>query len=203
MKILFILLAVFLLTPMTTIHAQSDSTMPSGWGKRRQPGAHALIGTDTIIKHSGKASLCIKAPYVDYNKTDGISQFFDARQYRGKWVKISAYIKTEGVFRALLGLGVYGTGDSVLGWAREATYIEETTDWIKYDLVIDVPSDAVYIGLIFTMFGDGTAWIDDCAVTIATKEDRRSTQLINRTRSRNTLAYQLLASPENLDFELF
>jgi hypothetical protein len=42
--------------------------------------------------------------------------------------------------------------------------IEQGTDWARYDVVLDVPSNAVGVSFGVLLFGPGQVWLDDVAL---------------------------------------
>ena len=42
--------------------------------------------------------------------------------------------------------------------------IEKTTDWKKYNLVIDVPSESTGIAFGMMLIGKGQVWLDDVSI---------------------------------------
>jgi erythromycin esterase-like protein len=96
---------------------------------------------------------------------------FPIEAARGKTVRLSAWIKTDNVAgragawwqcERATGAGVYK--------GMESQPIKGTTDWTKYELTVDVPSNAVETSFGFTVVGEGAAWFDDIEIEIDGKK---------------------------------
>ena len=94
-------------------------------------------------------------------------QTIGADDYLGERIRMTAYVKTEdirgdgvgmwmridGKDRSSKGLSFYNMCDKP---------ITGTTDWKKYEIVLDVPkkkSDSIFYGLL--LYGTGQAWLQD------------------------------------------
>lgn len=207
MRKIYILAIALLTLFFNSVTAQNtlETTTPKDWVKRITPSEDAIIGTDTVVKHWGRASGFIKAPYVAYEKYAGIAQHFDATPYRSKRIKVSAYIKSKDLFRGNFGLLIYGTGDSLLNFeSTRSKWIEETTDWHLHEIVFDVPNDAVIIDFSIFSFGDGTIWVDDCSFAVVDKNQLTPVTTISPTKGKLPKPpYTVAKTISNLDFESF
>lgn len=96
---------------------------------------------------------------------------FPIEAARGKKVRLSTWIKTDNVAgragawwqsERATGAGVYK--------GMESQPIKGTTDWTKYELTVDVPSNAVETSFGFTVVGEGAAWFDDIEIEIDGKK---------------------------------
>jgi len=92
--------------------------------------------------------------------------------YLGKRVRLSGFVKTEKVEGwAALSLRVEGpNGVWFANDAMDDRRIVGTTDWKKYDLVVDVPASATNIRLRMGLFGAGKAWVDGVALDVVGPE---------------------------------
>jgi len=123
------------------------------------------IYLDTAIFHSGNASGSIKSKLPagdDKGKSAFLMQIIRADNYLGKKLRMTAYVKSVDVKRAALWMRIEGEGMKVLGLdAMDKRPIKGTTDWQKYDLVLDVPVETYQIVFGVNLKGHGQIWIDD------------------------------------------
>ncbi len=96
---------------------------------------------------------------------------FPIEAARGKKVRLSTWIKTERVSgfaggwwqcERPTGAGVYVD--------MESQQIKGTTDWKRYELVVDVPPNAFEVSFGFMLVGEGSAWFDDIEIEIDGKK---------------------------------
>jgi hypothetical protein len=123
-------------------------------------------------------------------------QVSNADRFRGKRVRLSAWVKTEGVAsHSGLWMRVDGpSGDATKPLASDAMQdrgITGTRDWRAYEIILDVATDAVDIAYGTHLSGSGTLWIDD--MDLEEVSDR-----VPAMRPRTVGSSPL---PKNLDFE--
>jgi len=138
--------------------------MPKGWFGGGE--GYELTG-DTEVKHGGKASGSLKA--TDEAKNFGtFTSAIRADNYRGKRVRLVAYVKPEGIKDwAGLWLRVDGKEKTAIAFDNmNARPIKGTSDWTAYGLVLDVPMEAeeIYFGCLLA--GRGRLWIDDMQLLV-------------------------------------
>ena len=113
-------------------------------------------------------------------------------RYRGKRVRLSAWLKTAAVTRhAGLWFRVDGPDQDpqhALAFDAMANHPTwGTTDWHRCDLVFDVPPEAADVAFGVHLSGPGTIWADDFKIEVVDRS-------VPITRPPS-------ASPRNLDFE--
>jgi hypothetical protein len=112
------------------------------------------IGTDGNVAHSGAAGGYIRSTTEIAAGFGTLLQTFAADQYRGQRLRMSAYIKTDSVSKgAGVLMRVDGANKMLAISNMQDRPIKGTTDWAKYDVVLDIPEDSVDIA-----FG---AWIEE------------------------------------------
>ena len=90
-------------------------------------------------------------------------QKFLANEYLNKRMRFSAFVKSEGI-EAWAGLWMRIDGPlpySLRFDNMENRPIKGTTDWHKYDVVLDVPQESVAIALGILLVGKGQVWISE------------------------------------------
>jgi len=93
---------------------------------------------------------------------------FIADDYRGKRLRMVAYACAEDVKQGFFNLHITGPLREGEGMERRSMYMtsnqhepmEGTSDWKRYELVIDVPEDAMSIQCGFNLMGSGKVWMD-------------------------------------------
>jgi erythromycin esterase-like protein len=94
---------------------------------------------------------------------------FPAKIAAGKHITYSGYIKTEGITEGFAGLWWRGDGEGgkVLAFDNmQNRGAKGTTPWTRYEISLDVPSDAININFGVLHPGNGTAWFDSLEVQI-------------------------------------
>jgi hypothetical protein len=143
--------------------------VPKGWYVAgSHPKEYEMI-VDRATKHSGSASATIR--YKQDEPATGfgtLMQTFKADEYRGKRLRLTGYVKSEGVADwAGLWVRVDGAEKTSLAFDNMMDRkIEGTTDWMKYSVALDVPEDAAAIAFGVLMAGKGQVWLDDVAFDI-------------------------------------
>src|SRR5688572_22057877 len=96
-----------------------------------------------------------------------IQQSIRAADYRGDRVRLSGFVKSgPGSVGATSGLWmrVDGPAGSESIDFMEGRAIEQGTDWTRYDVVLDVPRNAVGLSFGALLFRWGPMWLDDVAL---------------------------------------
>lgn len=134
-----------------------------GWELHGSDPEDYSIGTDNITLHGGTASGSIRSIRKDVTGFGTMMQSFDASIYRGKRLRMTAYVTTEGISGwAGLWMRVDGPSEETYSFDNmENRPIIGSTEWTKYECVLDVPegSKDVLFGILIE--GDGKAWVDD------------------------------------------
>ena len=169
MKITFLLLAVTFYNVCLAKEIQLTDSIPKGWRTPPNKDPDVEIGTDTLIKHSGKASAFIYRSPSGSGGTGGLAQVIEAVPYLGKRVRWSVYAKSKDVQRAIFYMRVDGKETSLVFANTINNPVEETTDWAVYQITLDVPDEAVSIVFGSLLVNRGTLWIDDCKLEVVDK----------------------------------
>lgn len=186
--------------------APTMSGMPVGWIRTPSYSSNGYSMTvDTNIKHGGKASALIKLTCGGENEFGSLGQILSADNYLGKRVRFTGWLKTENADSAVLWMRVDGNRhllgfDNMLD--RAAT---GTTDWKQFEIVLDVPTEAVNIVVGTFLSGKGQMWADDLKLEIVGSEVPSTNQLSpelmrNEDPNRNPKKSDI-KQPVNLGFE--
>ena len=181
----------------------SLSGLPVGW-KRNSSDSYSMT-VDTNFKHSGKASATVKFTCGAENAFASLSQVVAADDYRGKRVRLSGWMKSENT--KLAGLWMRLDGDRrTLGFDNMMDRaVTGTTDWKRYEVVLDVPAAAITINFGTILDGKGQVWVDDLNLEVVSSDVATTNQLSPEQMSRdnpNRNPVKLdLKQGVNLDFE--
>jgi hypothetical protein len=156
------------LGPASNLDFEGPATpagLPQGWGGG---GEGYELALDKAVAHSGKQSG--RLAYVGKGEPaqgsfGGLNQVISPDAFRGQRVRLSGYVKTDKVEGdgAVLWMRVDGPQQGkILSFDNMADRsIVGTTDWKKYEIVLDVPKEAATIVFGLLLPGKGTAWVDD------------------------------------------
>jgi erythromycin esterase len=128
------------------------------------PGYEFALDTSVVV--SGRQSLRIH--YLNGEQRSTATQNFPPEAGRGKRIRFSGFMKTDGITEgnAALWLRVDGPGGLIsLDNAPFGTG-SGTTDWRNYVIERDVSPDATSIVFGVFQFGNGTAWFDNFAIEV-------------------------------------
>ena len=138
---------------------------------------------DTAVKHSGMASGRIRQLSSESyfgTFTTGLSP----KNYKSARVRYSGFLKTEDADSAGLWMRVDGVEQFVLAFDNmDGRRVTGTKDWKKYELVLDVPTDATAIAFGFLLVGKGTVWADDLKIESVDAEVESTDMKINRVNA--------------------
>ena len=199
-------LSLLLLLGLTSLgFAQETSTVPSGWFLAGSDPAHYLVAVDHSEAGAAgaSASLTSRSGHTDGGGT--LMQQIKADKYRGKRVRFTARIKTQGVDgSATLWLRVDGPGNvEVLdNMTAPKRYLQGDHDWEENSLVLDVADGAVAISYGVGLHGNGKVWLDEVKLESVDQTIPVTTTLppIHGTGG-PALAERLLPAPANLGFD--
>lgn len=139
--------------------------IPRGWFANGSALGDYNVATDNAVTYQGHPSVSISAKKPDSTGFAGLMQSISANDYKGKRVRLSAYLRTrdvtgDGSRGAHVWFRVDGPNQKMLGFDNMDTRpVKGNTEWTKYEIVLDVPSES--IGLAYGSFlnGSGTAWV--------------------------------------------
>ena len=188
--------AIACLTCSVTARAE----LPKGWFGG---GEGYELTADTEVKHGGKASGSIRA--TDAAKAFGtFTSAIKADNYRGKRVRLVAYVKPEGVKDwAGLWMRVDSKDKTAIAFDNmNARPIKGTSDWTQYGLVLDVPAEAEEIFFGCLLAGKGRLWIDDMElITVGADVPVTGNPTAGDARKGEFRQIELPREPVGLDFE--
>ena len=134
------------------------------WIKSGSKPESYVMGLDINTSKVGKNSATIKSLETSIEGFGSLAKKLAAAPFLGKRVKMWAYVKSKDVVNwAGLWFRIDGK-DSQHSLAFDNMYhraIKGTTDWTKYEIVLDVPNNASNFVFGALLSGTGQIWFDD------------------------------------------
>ncbi len=168
--IVFLTLCTLLLLPFSGKVTVAQDPEIIGWHTfGKQAGECEMKGDPTVPHGSENVGNVKSTSSLGYGAW---SAKIDSKKYLGNRIKLSGYVKTEELDSfASLFMDVLGQGDIILSSdAMKNRPISDTTNWNKYEIVLDVDKDSTSIKYGCLVFGKGQAWIDGLKIEIANQE---------------------------------
>ena len=191
----------------------AHAAAPKGWRQPEMGSRLAEVGIDRTVAHSGKASAFVRASATERTAFGICRQWVRAHRYRGKRLRVSAYLKTAEVgptrrSGARMDLFLFSETHRIGGAAMRGRLIQGTTPWTKYEHVIDVPPEASLLAVDISLAGPGQVWVDDVRLEVVgpnvptTASIDRRAELSEEFKQRvQTRLREAPRKPVNLDFE--
>jgi hypothetical protein len=177
--VVLVAIAGCLPTPLPELDAEHIeghlvSEMPGGWrvrGPRIGVNPEQLgVFMDDLIARSGRSAciLSVDAVNADWGT---LMQDMSAERFRGKRVRFSGWVKAHRVSGwAGLWMGVDTNSLQDIAYDdMEGRPIRGTSDWQRYEVVLDVDPAAAVINFGIILHGKGQVWLDDCRFVIVDK----------------------------------
>ena len=167
------------------------STPLSGWFEAgTQPEVYET-GVDTAVlsPNSSLPSVFIRGNDAGAVGSGALAQIISAQNYRGQRISLMVYLRGDAVTGQATPWLRVDSLSGTLGKAEVGSLaLTGSQEWTPYELVLNVPDDALAIAFGVTLNGEGTVWIGD--VQLETVSDSvPTTNLFDVT------------VPTNLDFE--
>ena len=194
MKKLIGALFVIAIIVTTFIIANNSNKIPDGWFPAGSNPTEYEMGTDNSNFQSGNSCAYIKSKSPKEKEFGTLMQTISAENYLGKRLQLSGYVKSENVKGwSGLWMRIDGYNNQQLGFDNmQGRAIKGTTEWKKYEIVLDIPSNSKSINYGLLLGGEGKVWFDSFKL----EEVDKSIPVTN-LRKENKLPSQ----PINLDFE--
>jgi hypothetical protein len=158
---------------------------PEAWYLAGGARAHYEAVVDTIEKHGGKQSARLEPRVKDPRGYGTMMQTFRAHDFRGKRLRMNAFVKGKGIDgRGDLWMRVQAADSPADGAGLGAgrCVLTGTFDWKPCTVVFDVPERGDEIDVGIGLDAHGTIWLDDvtfepvdATVPLTTKSIHRRT----------------------------
>jgi hypothetical protein len=144
--------------------------LSEGWIVKGSHPKSYKMGTDSIITKSGDYSITLKSLDDKIEGFGTLTQQCSPDKFLGKRIRMSAYVKSENITK-WSGLWVRVAADTTIVSFdnMQDRPITGTTDWKKYEIVLDVPTNATNISYGALLAGTGQIWLDDVSFEIVDK----------------------------------
>ncbi|HSW56453.1 MAG TPA: hypothetical protein VLH59_15315 [Ignavibacteriaceae bacterium] len=191
-----IIAALFVIAILITvlIIANNNNKIPNGWYPAGSNPSEYEMGIDNSIFQNGQACAYIKSKSPKENQFGTLMQTISAEYYLGKRLMLSGYIKSEEVKGwSGMWMRIDGESNQQLGFDNmRDRVIKGTTDWTRYEIVLDIPANSTTINYGVLLGGDGEVWFDNFEL----KEVDKNVPVTNLLKESG-----LPSQPINLDFE--
>ena len=170
--------------------------IPAGWSKAGSEPNSYDMGIEKGAGMNGKNAATVKSIANNIVGFGTLMQYSSAEKFLGKRIRLSGYVKTKDVVKkSCFWLRVERTNSQIsLAFDNmQDRPIVGTTDWKKYEIVLDVPSNATKISYGGLLKGTGQIWFYNLAFEIVDN----SIPTTGRKNEKTTVN----AEPFNLDFD--
>jgi len=191
-----IIAALFVIAILITvlIIANNNNKIPTGWFPAGSNPSEYEMGIDNSVFQNGQACAYIKSKSPKENQFGTLMQTISAENYLGKRLMLSGYIKSEDVNGwSGMWMRIDGESNQQLGFDNmRDRAIKGTTEWKKYEIVLDIPENSTTINYGVLLGGDGEVWFDNFEL----KEVDKNVPVTSLKKES-----KLPSEPINLDFE--
>lgn len=182
-----------------------------GWFVAEETLRDYEIGIDRQIRHGGEFSGHIKS-ISDRSAAGVIRQAIKSDHYRGRRVRLSGYVKSE-IVEGWAGLWMRVDGEQGYRLSLDNMQnrpIKGTTEWTRYEIVLNVPENSIALAFGVLLAGKGQIWADDLRLE-AVGQDTPTSEVYGKSqaytssekdRIRDEYARRLLADLKTLPLEL-
>jgi RNA polymerase sigma factor (sigma-70 family) len=175
---------------------------PKGWFGGCAKSEEYEVGLDRKERHGGKASAFVRLKNVADTDFGTLGQVFKADDYRGKRVRLSAWLKTKDVAGgAGLWMRVDGADKTLTFDNMKDRAVKGDSRWARCEVVLDVPEAAKHITFGLLVWGKGQAWVDDFKIETVDAKKVKSTNLLKEPIPQEVPDMEAPAKPVNLGFE--
>ncbi len=136
---------------------------PKGWFKAGKSPKDYETAIDREMTYNERPSATLKSIATKTGGFATLMQMAKADGYRGKRLRLSAYIRSRDVEQwAGMWLRVDGPKGEPLAFDNmEKRPLKKTTDWAKCEIVVDVPQNAKELAFGLMLTGSGQIWMAD------------------------------------------
>lgn len=169
------------------------------WFKAGDKPSSYVVSFDNSIFQNGEKSSYIESIKPKINGFGTLMQTCSAEEYLGKKVKMSGFIKTENLSDRVglwLRIDPINSNSSKYFDNMGNRPIKGATNWTKYEIILDVPTNSYSMNFGVLIGGTGKVWLDNLSFEIIGESIEKFNDSLNIGISK-----KLLSKPTNLDFE--
>lgn len=185
---------------ITTILALFSFDLPKGWFKAGSDPTKYEMGVDKGAGQDGKNAATIKSIDKDIKGFGTLMQNCSPTKFAGKRVRMTGLLKSKDI-ESYAGFWLrVDASDSKKPLSFDNMFdrpIKGTTDWKKYEIVLDVPENAFNISYGVLLNGTGQVWFDSMTFEIVDN----SVPTTGKPLEQQIKKHSTPDSPENLNFE--
>ncbi|MEP6492567.1 MAG: hypothetical protein ABJF01_07810 [bacterium] len=167
-----------------------------------------VVGVDNNTVHGGQAALAIAGTDTSRLRFNGVTQNIRADNYRGKRVRLRAWVRQVGVVGSDVGIWMRIDGPGVTqGFDNFSSRpLLGTSDWHQVEVILDIPDNAIGIAFGALMSASGEFFVDDMTFEVIPANGPTTNQLAGFIAAGDSasIASAYAASPTapaNLNFE--
>jgi predicted ester cyclase len=138
-------------------------------------------GLEKDMSHEGKNSAYLASIGEDIKKFSTILQGCSAAPFKGKKIKMTGFAKSENI-EGWAGFWFRIDGEDIkknLGFDNmQDRPIKGTTDWTKYEIVMEVPNESISLVYGALLSGKGKIWVDNITFEEVTDDESKPTKYI-------------------------
>jgi len=146
--------------------------LPTGWHRGGNDVTNYQMYLDSGAGKDGKSALSIKSFRSSIDGFGTLMQSFLAEKYSGKRIRLTGYIKSkyvEGWAGLWLRVDKENSKQTLAFDNMQDRGITGTTDWKKYEVVLDVSSEASKIAFGVLLHGIGQVWFEKLKFEVVSK----------------------------------
>jgi len=172
-------LAIIVTAGLFLSHSELKAQQIAGWFLAGTKANSYRVGLDKSVFKTGSRSAFLESIDKNINGFGTLMQTCLADDYMGKRVKMTAYIKSKDVSdRAVMWIRVDDSNQppKVLGFGdTQDGPIKGTTDWAKYEIILDVPVESATLNFGVLLSGTGKVWLDGISFEVVNKMETETT----------------------------
>ena len=142
---------------------------PKYWYRSGSKPASYKMEFDKTVYQSGVKSIIIESLEKEIDGFATIMQTCNAKNYLGTKIKMTGYIKSENAADwagMWLRVDPKDSHESLAFDNMQDRPVRGTTDWTKYEIVLDVPAESGTLNFGVLMAGTGKIWFDNVSFEI-------------------------------------
>lgn len=157
--------------PSVSSPLDRNDNVPEGWFKGGTQPQDYAVGVEHGEGVEGNSCAYITSKEIKPVGSCNLVQEIKAENYRGERVRLSGYIKSKFIS---YWAGLFLIVEDAIG--RPVSYdnmqnrpVVGSSEWIKYEIVLDIPQNSERILFGAALNGKGTVWIDDLKLLVVSK----------------------------------
>jgi hypothetical protein len=184
--------------------SDANTDLPGGWRLRARPSMnHYRMGLDRQTFHGSKSAGLLESTAAEFQKNHyaWLVQSIDVRGYRGKRLRLSAFLKTEDVRQAAyLEANIPHLYSDSEDKFRQKPILQGSTDWQRYEVEFTVSGleGTAEIECRVFLSGPGRVWVDDVSLQVIGNADEAAPSTKPTDSDAKPIHFEELA---NTDFE--